>query len=203
MIKLGTFVQNRRSEGVQVCPIGHFGRKLPGKTGITPYPLLIYTKITTKIHLGVSMTTTTPAGSITAALAQDRPICPRCDGPAYAGLLCQACAEVCHAESFRPLIEYALAHRCPRCKAPPWVDCIAPRKASADEPTHRLHARRQDRAIWHYYRDVGHAPWPEAREPGRSYSTLPAAEPAAQPVSADIGAPTAPTVDAGESPPSG
>jgi hypothetical protein len=144
------------------------------------------------------MTTTTRGASITALLARDRPICPRCASPAYTGLLCEPCAEVSHAEAFRPLIDYALAHHCSRCKAPAWAYCVAPRKASADEPTHRLHARRQDRAIWHYYRDVGNAPWPEAREPGRCYSTVPPRPTADTDLNgADVGALTPPTADAG------
>jgi hypothetical protein len=110
---------------------------------------------------------------------------------------------VSHAEAFRPLIDYALAHPCTRCKAPAWAYCVAPRKASANALTHRLHARRQDHAIWHYYRDVGNAPWPEAREPGRCYSTIPPRPIADTDLNgANISAPTprltTPTADAGQ-----
>ena len=92
-----------------------------------------------------------------------------------------------------PLHAYALAHACPTCKAGPGETCDAPRKnaraapraqASAPliehNPIEGMHAARQDAGARHYWRDVGNAPWPEDREPGRRYDTLgPAWQPTA------------------------
>jgi hypothetical protein len=36
-----------------------------------------------------------------------------------------------------------------------------------------MHAARQDAGMRHYRRDVGNAPWPEEREPGGRYDSLP------------------------------
>jgi hypothetical protein len=58
--------------------------------------------------------------------------------------------------------EYALAHTCPRCKAAPGDACVI-RGGPAGRT---IHLPRQDRGVQHYYRDVGHAPWPEERVPG-------------------------------------
>lgn len=71
-----------------------------------------------------------------------------------------------------PLEAYALAHRCPTCKAPTGEPCDAPRKAAAEEPGHRLHLTRQDAGARHYRKDVGDAPWPEERVPGQRYDSL-------------------------------
>jgi hypothetical protein len=68
-----------------------------------------------------------------------------------------------------PTIEaYGLAHRCPTCQAAPGADCVMKR------PKHgaRMHTTREDRGAAHYYRDIGRAPWPEDRMPGRRYDTL-------------------------------
>lgn len=90
------------------------------------------------------------------------------------------------------MYEYALAHRCPICKAPVGDDCDAPGKAARqrrmtatrrrwgeDDPVvdraNLQHAQRIDAGIRHYYRDLGRAPWPEEREPGKRYDTLPRA----------------------------
>ena len=61
--------------------------------------------------------------------------------------------------------EYALAHRCPTCRAPIGVECNAPRKLGS-------HASRQNKGIHHYGRDVRRAPWPEYRVPGQRYDSL-------------------------------
>jgi hypothetical protein len=168
------------------------------------------------------MATTVRAGSITPVLAQDRPICPRCDGPAHAGLLCEPCTVVSWAEAFRSLDDYTLAHRCPTCKAPPWTDCHAPglvaRRASRNALLAQVggepetyseapqHGTRQDAGHRHYLRDLGKAPWPEAREPGRCYSTIPPRPTADTDLNgADVGAPTprltTPSADDDEPPP--
>ncbi|MGA5843519.1 zinc finger domain-containing protein [Streptomyces pseudogriseolus] len=91
--------------------------------------------------------------------------------------------------AFPPLHEYALAYRCPTCGAEPGTPCDAPRKkAKIDRhndireqvgqlplktnPLHLMHISRQDAGHRHYQRDLGKAPWPEDREPGRRYDTL-------------------------------
>ncbi|MCK9895229.1 hypothetical protein [Frankia sp. AgB32] len=78
-----------------------------------------------------------------------------------------------------PLHAYAVAHRCPTCKADPGQPCDAPRKTAGAtrEPTPEslLHAARQDAGIRHYNRDVAAAPWEEDREPGQRYDSLGAA----------------------------
>ncbi len=88
-----------------------------------------------------------------------------------------------------PLHVYALAHRCPACKAEPGQPCDAPRKqasaalleqlhaAASVEPTESnpellLHAPRMDAGIRHHHRDVARAPSEEERESGRRYDTL-------------------------------
>lgn len=84
-------------------------------------------------------------------------------------------------EAFSPLITYVLAHRCPTCKAKPWNECNAPRKiAKANryppgsiKPYNRQHITRIKLGNAHYLRDVGNAPWPEERRPGKCYSTIP------------------------------
>lgn len=89
---------------------------------------------------------------------------------------------------FPPLHEYAMAKRCPVCRAEPGQDCQAPHKAAQraraarlaamfgvpyeEPPLSRLHKARQQAGARHYRRDVGNAPWPEDREPGRRYDTL-------------------------------
>ncbi|WP_327266567.1 hypothetical protein OG444_38750 [Streptomyces sp. NBC_01232] len=91
---------------------------------------------------------------------------------------------------FPPLSEYAFARGCPRCGAGPGEPCIAPRKnarlaradhAGVDDEARRMHAPRLDAAIRHYHRDVGKAPLPDARVPGRRYDSL---NPASAPRSA-------------------
>jgi len=66
-----------------------------------------------------------------------------------------------------PSIEqYALAHRCPRCKANPGEPCIIrPGRGTIHQP-------RQDAGIRHYDRDVVRAPEQEDRVPGQRYDTL-------------------------------
>jgi hypothetical protein len=61
--------------------------------------------------------------------------------------------------------EYGLAHRCPTCHAAPGVACVMRRPKG-------MHATREDRGAAHYSRDVGRAPSPEDRVPGRRYDTL-------------------------------
>lgn len=65
--------------------------------------------------------------------------------------------------SFATMDEYTAAQKCPQCGASPGQPC---------DGRKRFHAKRQDAGNRHYQRDVGNAPWPEDREPGRSYSTL-------------------------------
>lgn len=72
---------------------------------------------------------------------------------------------------FPSMYEYVLDHRCPICKAAPGVECDAPYKEHHD-PVNRQHAARIDRGIRHSHRDIGRAPWPEERVPGRQYGTL-------------------------------
>jgi hypothetical protein len=67
---------------------------------------------------------------------------------------------------------YTLANRCPTCKAAPGVDCNAPNRARRQTRLLRQHLTRQDAGARHHSRDVGAAPWPEDREPGRCYCTL-------------------------------
>lgn len=91
--------------------------------------------------------------------------------------------------AFPPVHVYALAHRCPTCRAEPGTPCDAPRKQAAvdqfndfreqvgqppveTDPLHLMHTTRQDAGNRHYQRDIGAAPWPEDREPGRRYDTL-------------------------------
>ncbi|WP_330330331.1 hypothetical protein OHS33_11715 [Streptomyces sp. NBC_00536] len=86
------------------------------------------------------------------------------------------------------LYEYALAHRCPACRAPIGTPCTAPRKQAAaarrnglrcelglapcDTRNEEMHAARHDIGRRHYRRDVGNAPWPEGRIPGQRYDSL-------------------------------
>jgi hypothetical protein len=91
--------------------------------------------------------------------------------------------------AFPPVHVYALAHRCTTCGAQPGSPCDAPRKQGEidgrnsirkqaglppfeTDPLHLMHATRVDAGSRHYDRDVGAAPWPEDREPGRRYDTL-------------------------------
>ncbi len=87
-----------------------------------------------------------------------------------------------------PMHAYALAHRCPACKAEPGQPCDAPRKQAGaawlaqmhtaagldplPESERLLHAPRVDAGNRHYRRDVARAPWEEEREPGRRYDSL-------------------------------
>ena len=92
-------------------------------------------------------------------------------------------------QAFPPQHVYALAHRCPQCGAEPGEPCDAPRKEAAYDtraemrarhgrpqpewdPSQLIHVRRQDACDRHRSRDIGAAPWPEDREPGRRYDTL-------------------------------
>jgi hypothetical protein len=70
-----------------------------------------------------------------------------------------------------PAHAYALAHRCPTCRAEPGQPCDAPRK-QAGGPERALHSPRQDAGIRHYNRDVAAAPDAGEREPGRRYDSL-------------------------------
>lgn len=91
--------------------------------------------------------------------------------------------------AFPSLYEYALARRCTRCGAEPGLPCNAPRKhgeiAARNRiralvgqppmelnPLELLHVTRIDAGSRHQDRDIGAAPWPEDREPGRRYDTL-------------------------------
>ena len=67
------------------------------------------------------------------------------------------------ASCFPSAREYALAHKCPVCKAPPGQQCDAPRKSREwpPDPLGVMHARRQDIGIAHQLRDIGDAPWHE------------------------------------------
>jgi hypothetical protein len=87
-----------------------------------------------------------------------------------------------------PMHAYALAHRCPTCKAEPGQPCDAPHKQAGiaqltelrtaagletvTDPSLVLHAPRIGAGNRHYRRDVARAPWEEEREPGRRYDTL-------------------------------
>jgi ribosomal protein S14 len=71
-------------------------------------------------------------------------------------------------EPFRPTERYRLAHRCERCGAPPGVRCVV-----AGHPNRSAHAKREEAARRHWTRDLAESPWPEEREPGACYSTLP------------------------------
>jgi hypothetical protein len=62
--------------------------------------------------------------------------------------------------------QYALAHRCSTCGAAPGEPCNAPRKGG------RSHVAGQDAGVRHYKRDIGRAPWPEDRVPGKRYDSL-------------------------------
>ncbi|MFB7275408.1 hypothetical protein [Streptomyces sp. NPDC056244] len=90
---------------------------------------------------------------------------------------------------FAPLHAYALAQSCPMCKASAGAPCDAPQKNASlrrkdairekyglepvdHDPTHRMHARRVDAGFRHRKQDIGRAPWPEDRDPERSYSTI-------------------------------
>lgn len=92
-------------------------------------------------------------------------------------------------EAFPPFHAYALAHRCSTCGVEPGQPCNVPRKqAEIDKmnhiraqlgqppqepnPLHLLHATRLDAGGRHRDRDIGAAPWPEDRIPGRRYDTL-------------------------------
>jgi len=91
--------------------------------------------------------------------------------------------------AFPPVYDYALARRCTQCGAQPGLPCNAPRKqdelaarnrARAQtgqpplelDPLAMLHVARVDAGNRHRARDIGAAPWPEDREPGRRYDTL-------------------------------
>lgn len=85
--------------------------------------------------------------------------------------------------------QYAMAHPCPTRKAKPGEPCDAPRKTAAvaarsalrarfgyepiDNPADALHLTRHAAGRRHYERDVRRAPWPEDRELGKRYDTLP------------------------------
>lgn len=92
--------------------------------------------------------------------------------------------------TFPSLYEYAMAQECPSCAAAPGAVCGAPNKRKAydrraglraelglsvvePEPISLLHATRQQAGARHKSRDIGNAPWPEDREPGKRYDTLP------------------------------
>jgi hypothetical protein len=92
-------------------------------------------------------------------------------------------------DGFPPFHAYALAHRCPTCRAEPGQPCNAPRKEAdydtrADirarsgrpqvewHPSQLIHARRQDAGRRHRERDEENAPPREERVPGRRYDTL-------------------------------
>ncbi|MEU3435454.1 hypothetical protein [Streptomyces sp. NPDC006863] len=93
--------------------------------------------------------------------------------------------------TFPPLYEYAMAQECPSCAAAPGVVCNAPNKrkwtarvealraelgldrVTDVEPLTLLHKTRQQAGASHKRRDIGNAPWPEDREPGKRYDTLP------------------------------
>lgn len=95
---------------------------------------------------------------------------------------------------FPSLYEYALAQECPSCAAPPGVVCNAPNKrkraarvealrvelgldrVAKVEPITLLHKTRQQAGARHKRRDISTAPWPEDREPGKRYDTLPKRE---------------------------
>jgi hypothetical protein len=91
--------------------------------------------------------------------------------------------------AFPSVYDYALARRCSNCGAEPGLPCEAPRKQGEIagrnrtramvgqppvefDPLHMLHAVRVDAGNRHRTRDIGAAPWPEDREPGRRYDTL-------------------------------
>lgn len=90
---------------------------------------------------------------------------------------------------FPSLYQYAMAHACPTCMAGPGVECNAPNKTGRldraarlaaqlgmeieQDPLWRLHKTRQQTGVRHKQRDIGNAPWPEDREPGKRYDTLP------------------------------
>ncbi|MFE1444388.1 hypothetical protein [Streptomyces sp. NPDC058739] len=91
--------------------------------------------------------------------------------------------------AFPSLYEYALARRCPRCRAESGLPCNAPRKhgqiASRNriraqagqppvelDPLEMLHVVRIDAGSRHQARDIAAAPWPEDRRPGRRYDSL-------------------------------
>lgn len=76
--------------------------------------------------------------------------------------------------------EYALVYSCPVCKAEPGTICDAPRKQKRAPSTYSvnsgpraLHSSRISLGIARYNKDVGNAPWPEDREPGKRYDSLP------------------------------
>lgn len=60
--------------------------------------------------------------------------------------------------------EYALARECPQCHAPDGEECKGRKRGT--------HLKRQDAGMRHRTRDVGRAPWPECRQPGKRYDTL-------------------------------
>ncbi|OEJ21856.1 hypothetical protein AR457_39885 [Streptomyces agglomeratus] len=91
--------------------------------------------------------------------------------------------------AFPTAYEYALAHRCPTCRAEPGSPCDAPKKNASlarmdairervgeepfeHDPLWRMHSTRQSAGSRHRSRDIGNAPWPEDRVPGRRYDTL-------------------------------
>lgn len=92
---------------------------------------------------------------------------------------------------FPPIGDYVLSKPCPKCSAPPWTPCHAPHKIATyrrrDDLNARLgqpslppprvtdvsHSQRYKAGIAHHLRDIGKAPWPEDREPGKCYGTIP------------------------------
>lgn len=74
--------------------------------------------------------------------------------------------------AFAPIEDYIAAQTCPRCHAQPGQQCAGAHSATYAR-TGGSHLPRVDRAIAHYNRDVGNAPWPDEREAARCYSTLP------------------------------
>lgn len=104
------------------------------------------------------------------------------------GLQARHAAKLRRVTPWPSLYEYALAHRCPTCRAPSGTPCTAPRKQAAaasrnglrselglapcDTRNEETHAARHAAGRRHYRRDVSNAPWPEDRIPGRRYDTL-------------------------------
>lgn len=78
-----------------------------------------------------------------------------------------------HEDGFahRSSLEYDLGRECPVCHAAVGVRCTV--DGHANRPAH---ARRSDAGDRHWFRDAGETPYPEDREPGRCYSTLPGCE---------------------------
>lgn len=66
--------------------------------------------------------------------------------------------------------EYTIAQSCPTCHVQPFEPCNVKRPRNR-----RFHFARVDRGIWHYWKDVGEAPWRDERELGKQYGSLPQA----------------------------